>query len=155
MKLPTWSVVSFMASCDNSEWFEPHTACVSCNVWDVEANTWIYKTIQLFVQWCGWFITGIPRNSLSVVKFWSWYLCWSHGQLTQLTSTLCLGTSQDWYCVGNNSGLQGWSIRVNRLPLLSDETLPKDNCNILQFLWYYITNTVYVFYSIHLFYWLI
>jgi len=56
--------VVVLQSCDNFEWFQPQAAVVTCNVWDVEADIWMYKIIQLLGQLGKWVTryTGITRN---------------------------------------------------------------------------------------------
>jgi len=60
---------------------QPHGTHVTCSVWDVEANSWIHKTIQLLMWLGGWVIyTGIPRCCLSVFNSnCGGYLCCSYG----------------------------------------------------------------------------
>ena len=48
MKSPTRKVAG-LRSCDDFGWVQPHPACVTGNVWDVEENIRIYNTILLLV----------------------------------------------------------------------------------------------------------
>ena len=64
MKSFTMSVVG-PRSCDVIVlWFRPHPAHVACSVWDVEANIWIHKTVELLVWQVGRTLYGnTARNS--------------------------------------------------------------------------------------------
>ena len=44
-----YCVVGLKSCDDNFGWFQPHTACVICNVWDEKSNIWKHKIVQLFV----------------------------------------------------------------------------------------------------------